>query len=263
MIENLLNLDEIIEFKKLKNLPKKLYFKGDLSLLKKRKISVVGSRKMSFYTKNLILNLTRKITKTGKFCVVSGAALGCDIIAHTGAFPNTIAVFGNGLDQIYPKENEKMIKQIYENALAISEYEPNQMPTKWSFLERNRLVVALGEALIVAQADLRSGSLQSARLANELGIPVFVFPQKINESKGTNLLLGQNRANLIYDIDEFCAKFLGENVKNLPNLQNDEILNFIMQNADFSAVLAKFGDRVYEYELDGKIEIFGTKVVVK
>ena len=156
-----------------------------------------------------------------------------------------------------------MIRQIYENALAISEYEPNQMPTKWSFLERNRLVVALGEALIVAQADLRSGSLQSARLANELGIPVFVFPQKINESKGTNLLLGQNRANLIYDIDEFCAKFLGENVKKSPNLQNDEILNFIMQNDDFNAVLAKFGDRVYEYELDGKIEIFGTKVVVK
>ena len=156
-----------------------------------------------------------------------------------------------------------MIRQIYENALAISEYEPNQMPTKWSFLERNRLVVALGEALIVAQADLRSGSLQSARLANELGIPVFVFPQKINESKGTNLLLGQNRANLIYDIDEFCAKFLGENEKKSLNLQNDEILNFIMQNDDFNAVLAKFGDRVYEYELDGKIKIFGTKVVVK
>ncbi|MBP5779407.1 MAG: DNA-processing protein DprA, partial [Campylobacter sp.] len=155
------------------------------------------------------------------------------------------------------------IRQIYENALAISEYEPNQMPTKWSFLERNRLVVALGEALIVAQADLRSGSLQSARLANELGIPVFVFPQKINESKGTNLLLSQNKANLIYDIDEFCAKFLGDNVKILPYLQNDEILNFIMQNDDFNAVLAKFGDRVYEYELDGKIEIFGTKVVVK
>ena len=178
MMENLLNLNEISEFAKLKKPPKKLFYRGNLKLLNKRKISVVGSRKMSFYTKNLILNLTREITKTGEFCVVSGAALGCDITAHEGAFPNTIAVFGNGLEQIYPKENEMMIKKIYENALALSEYEDDFMPTKWSFLERNRLVVALGEALVVAQADLKSGSLQSARIANELGIPVFVFPQE-------------------------------------------------------------------------------------
>ena len=262
MMENLLNLNEISEFAKLKKPPKKLFYRGNLELLNKRKISVVGSRKMSFYTKNLILNLTREITKTGEFCVISGAALGCDIAAHEGAFPNTIAVFGNGLEQIYPKENENTIRKIYENALALSEYEDDFMPTKWSFLERNRLVVTLGEALIVAQADLKSGSLQSARIANELGIPVFVFPQKINESRGTNLLLGQNRANLIYDIDEFCAKFLGQNSQNSSS-QNDELLNFILRNDDLNAVLAKFGDKVYEYELDGKIEIFGTKVVAR
>ena len=256
-------LEKIKEFEKLKNPPKKLYFKGNTELLKKRKISVVGSRKMSFYTKNLILNLTQKITNSGEFCVVSGAALGCDITAHSGAFPNTIAVFGNGLDQIYPKENEAMIRQIYEKSLALSEYESFQMPNRGSFLWRNRLVVALSEALIVAQADLKSGSMQSARIANELGIPVFVFPHKIDESKGTNLLLSQNRANLIYDIDEFCSGFLKKYSQKTLNFQNDEFLNFISQNNDLNAILVKFGDLVYEYELDGKIEIFGTKVVIK
>ena len=256
-------LDEIKEFKKLKKQPQKLSYIGNLELLKKRKISVVGSRKMSIYTKNLILNLCQKITQTGEFCVVSGAALGCDITAHEGAFPNTIAVFGNGLGQIYPKENELMIKKIYENSLAISEYDDDFMATKWSFLERNRLVVALGEALIVAQADLKSGSMQSAMIANKLGIPVFVFPHKMNESRGTNMLLGEKRANLIYDIDKFCDSFLSKKTqKNLFDF-DDELLNFAMQNDDLNAVLAKFGDMVYEYELDGKIEIFGTKVVVK
>ena len=137
------------------------------------------------------------------------------------------------------------------------------MATKWSFLERNRLVVALGEALIVAQADLKSGSMQSAMIANKLGIPVFVFPHKMNESRGTNMLLEEKRANLIYDIDKFCDSFLSKKTqKNLFDF-DDELLNFAMQNDDLNAVLAKFGDMVYEYELDGKIEIFGTKVVVK
>ena len=64
--------------------------------------------------KTVYLKLTQKIVSSGEFCVVSGAALGCDITAHSGAFPNTIAVFGNGLEQIYPKANEMMINQIYK-----------------------------------------------------------------------------------------------------------------------------------------------------
>ena len=77
------------------------------------------------------------------------------------------------------------------------------------------------------------------------------------------MLLGEKRANLIYDIDKFCDSFLSKKTqKNLFDF-DDELLNFAMQNDDLNAVLAKFGDMVYEYELDGKIEIFGTKVVVR
>lgn len=252
------SLDELKCLKKVKNPPNRLFYKGDLSLLKKRKIAIVGSRKMTIYTKNLILNLSSKL-KNIDFCVVSGCALGCDAAAHKGAFPNTIAVFGNGLNQIYPKTNEALINQIYNSSLALSQYEPNTPAKGYQFLERNRIVVGLSEALIVAQADLRSGSLQSARLANEMGIPVFVFPHRINESRGINELLAKNKANLIDDIDKFVAKFGGEILKN----SDDELINFVKSNSNFDEIYAKFGDKIYEYEFDGKIEILGTKVLVK
>ena len=93
-----------------KKAPQKLYYRGNTELLQMPKISIVGSRKMSVYTKNLITKLSQKLSDAG-ICVVSGAALGCDITAHAGAFPRTIAVFGNGIDQIYPKENEDIIKK--------------------------------------------------------------------------------------------------------------------------------------------------------
>jgi len=250
-------ITEIDELKRLKKPPKKLWYKGNLELLKYRKVAIVGSRKMNTYSKMLILRLAGELKKR-EICVVSGAALGCDIIAHEGAFPHTIAVFGNGLNEIYPRTNAKMISQIYEHALALSEYDPDVKAAGFQFLERNRIVVGLCEALVVAQADLKSGSLQSARLAREMGIPVFVFPHRMGESAGTNALLAKNQANLIHDINEFADSFA-----ELKDFKSDEILDFIRENPNFDAAFAKFGDKIYEYEIDGKIEIMGTGIILK
>lgn len=244
---------------RLKNPPKRLYFRGNLALLELPKISVVGSRKMSFYTKNLILNLCEKLKNSG-ICVVSGGAIGCDICAHYGAYPKTIGVFANGLNQIYPKANAKLISEIYENSLALSEYESDFMPYRASFLERNRIIVALSQALVIAQSDLNSGSLSSANIASKLGIPIFVLPQRLQDSLGTNMLLAQNKANLIYDFDELCAKFGGKNTKLIS--KNDEILSFIEKNSSLDECVAKFGNKIYEYELLGKIRINGIYVSV-
>lgn len=254
---NSIDVSEFKDLTRLKDAPKRLYYKGNLDLLKYPKISIVGSRKMSIYTKSLILSLSNKLSKSG-ICVVSGGAIGCDGTAHNGAYPNTIAVFANGLDDIYPKTNAKLIQNIYKNSLALSEYEDKTPPLKHHFLERNRIVVALSKALIVAQADLRSGSLSSARVAQSLGIPVYVFPHKMGESCGTNELLAKGKAMLINDIDEFVAKFCEIKIP-----QDDEILEFIKQNSNFNDIYLKFGDKIYEYELDDKIEILGTKVLVK
>ena len=94
-----------------------------------------------------------------------------------------------------------------KKGLALSEYDDGEPPIAYRFLERNRIVVGLAQALVVAQADLRSGSMQSARLANELKIPVFVLPQRINESNGTNALLASKKAELIDDYVKFASLF--------------------------------------------------------
>ncbi|TQR34622.1 DNA processing protein DprA [Campylobacter sp. MIT 99-7217] len=245
------------EFLELSKPVKKLFYKGNLSLLEQPKVAIIGSRKMSVYTKNLVLELSFLLKEIG-VCVVSGGAIGVDICAAKGAFPSTIAIFANGLDQIYPKSNEHLIKQIYEHALALSENEPKYLPQRYDFLLRNRLIIALSKAVVVAQADLQSGSLQSANLALKLNKPLFVLPQRLDESKGTNLLLAQNKARLIHDLKDFALCF-GELKK---REEDDEVLEFCKKGVSLDEALDKFGERVYEYELLGKIEINGVFIRV-
>lgn len=250
-------ISDIREFSKLSNPPKFCYYRGNIELLKMPKISIVGSRKMSLYTRDLIRQLCTKIKNN--FCVVSGGALGCDISSHEFALPNTIGVFANGLNNIYPQTNKNLIEQIYSKGLALSENEPDFMPSRYSFLNRNRLIVALGQMLIIAQADIKSGSMKSAQYAMKLGIPIYVFPHKISESTGTNFLLAKNMANLINDIDEFVLKTCGiEPTK----IVFDEVINFLKHNDNFDKAFEIFGDKIYEYELDGKIEICANRIKI-
>ena len=240
---------------RLKNPPKKLFYKGNLELLNLPLVSIVGSRRASRYTKECVYALAKTLSSAG-VCVVSGGALGTDIEAHRGAFPNTIGIFGNGLDKIYPQINSKTIKKIYDESLALSEYEPGTPSLPYRFLERNRIVVALSQALVVAQADTRSGSMQSARMAKELGVPIFTLPQRLGESDGTNELVTSGAANLINDFDEFALRFGG---KPAP-AQDDEVIKFCKNGASLDTALAKFGDKIYEYELEGKLRISGLTV---
>lgn len=241
----------------LKNPPKKLFYKGDLNLLDKTKIAIIGSRKMSTYTKNLVLELSSMLRKVG-VCVVSGGALGVDINAHKGAYPSTIAIFANGLDVFYPQSNANFIKQIYENALALSENEATYWPKRFDFILRNRLIIGLCDHIIIAQADLASGSYQSANLAHKMGKKLFVLPHRKGESDGTNHLLECGKATLINDFDNFASSFGVLDLK-----ENDEILDFCKNGVKLEEALKKFKDKIYEYELDGKLTINGVFVKTK
>ncbi|AJC94227.1 DNA-processing protein DprA [Campylobacter volucris] len=252
------SINNIKEFNSLKDPPANVYYKGNLELLKNRKIAIIGSRKMSVYTKNCIYELVN-CCKSAQICIVSGGALGVDITAANAAFPNTIAIFANGLDEIYPKSNKKYIEQIYEHALALSEHEAFYKPKPYDFLLRNRLIIALSEVVIIAQADLYSGSMQSARLALSMKKPIYVLPQRRQESEGTNLLLAKNQAKLLYDFSEFASMFGVLEEKS----NNDELLEFIKKENNLDKILQKFGDRIYEYELEGLVEICGLSVRVK
>ena len=124
--------------------------------------------------------------------------------------------------------------------------------TPWSFVVRNELVVALGDILIVAEAELGSGSMRSIEYALKMGKEIFVFPQRLGESGATNKLLKEGKAKAIYDIDEFCSGF--------GNIESEDIIEdnftlFCKKNPTYDEALEKFPDKVFEAELSGEIKI--------
>jgi len=220
----------------------KLFYEGDVNLLNKPKIAIVGTRKASKYSKEITKILAKALSK--KYVIVSGGALGIDTCAHKAAFPNTILVSPASIDVIYPKSNENLIKEIKEKALLISEYEKNFTPYKHTFLQRNRIIIALSEFVIIPEANLNSGSMNSFKWAKEFNKKVFVIPQRLTESSGTRYM-ARNGAEVIWDIDEFLKQFELEN--------NEKILTL-------NEALKKYGNTLYEMELEGKVEIKNGKV---
>jgi DNA processing protein len=233
--------------------PKKLYYTGNPDLLQKPLLSIVGTRRPQAYTKSMTLQLSQRFASIG-YAVVSGAAMGVDAIAHKGAFPNTIAVMANGLDIYYPQVNRKLIASMMEQSLVLSEYEDGMPATKYSFVVRNRIVVALGEFLIITEADENSGTMRSAEIAQQLGKKIYVLPHRIGESEGTRRLLREGMAEPIWDIDDFVSQF-GEVLQ-----EEDELLRFCQEIPSLEAVRKRFGDQVFTYELEGKVEIKNLKV---
>ncbi len=244
----------------LKNPPNELFYVGDTSLLNKRCISIVGSRRPMNYTKEITAKLAKELSKLD-ICIVSGGAIGVDAIAHQNAYPNTICVLANSLDIFYPKINEKLLSNIYQNSLAISEYEKDFGARAYTFVHRNRLVVGLGEALIVTEADENSGSLRSVEFAMEQNKKIYIPSHRIGQSLGTqNLIDKYENLEIIYDIDKFISQFeLSTKIDKI----DDPILKYCATNPSYEEAIKKFGAIIYEYELEGKIEVKNLKVFVK
>ncbi len=252
---------KIKELENMKKYPKELYFIGNTQLLKRKKISIVGTRKPSNYTKEFTYKLASKLSQNG-ICIVSGAAMGVDSIAHSGAgLNNTIAVVANGLDIRYPSVNKNQIIEIEKNGLIISSFKEGEKARLYSFVQRNEIVVALGDKLIVTQADLNSGSMTSVEFAIKQNKEIFVLPHRINESLATNELIKKGLAKAIYDIDEFIEDIVGVGLFGFEN-SFDEILEYCKSNPIYDEVLFKYPDKILEYELDGKIAIKDGKVFV-
>ena len=239
----------------LKKQPKELYFIGDSTLLDKNLISIVGTRHPNQYTKEMTTKIAQKLSQIG-YVVVSGAAMGVDALAHNGAYPYTIAVMANSLDVLYPAINKKLIKSMAENALVLSEYEATMRATKYTFVIRNRIVVALGDVLIITQADENSGTMRSAEIAIELGKKIYVLSHRVGESLGTQKLLAEGKAEVINDIDDFIAKF------GVVEKEDRGELNFFITAKTLNESLEMFGDKIYEWELEGKIIIKDLKVTL-
>ncbi len=166
---------------------------GKKELLQRDTIAIVGSRNASTNG----LNFTHKIAtelSQASLVVVSGLARGIDTAAHKSSLTNgTIAVIAGGIDNIYPPENENLFKEIAENGLIVAENPYGATPTAKSFPQRNRIISGLCMGTVIMEANLKSGSLITARFAAEQGRNVFAvpgFPLDYRYS-GTNYLLKQ------------------------------------------------------------------------
>ncbi len=190
--------------------PAILLVRGEFSPEDWPAIAVVGTRKMSSYGKRVVERLIPPLARRG-VTVVSGLALGVDLAAHqaaTQAGGRTIAVMGCGIDQVYPLRHEKYAQEILASGqgVIVSEYLPGVVPDPKNFPVRNRIVAGMTQGVLVVEAARRSGSLITARLANESNREVFAVPGEIfsEVSEGTHDLLRAG-ATPVTDVEDIYA----------------------------------------------------------
>jgi DNA processing protein len=173
--------------------PLVLYAAGDLGRLMLPAVGIVGARAASHYGREVCGEIAAHLSQAG-VCVVSGMARGIDAAAHAAALGNaggTIAVLGSGVDLSYPKENTALWKRIGKVGLLLSEYRPGTLPLPAYFPVRNRIIAGMVSGVVVVEAAQRSGSLITARLANDFGRDVFAVPGSVRSesSQGCHALL--------------------------------------------------------------------------
>ncbi|HEX6161624.1 MAG TPA: DNA-processing protein DprA [Thermoanaerobaculia bacterium] len=182
--------------------PLVLHYRGDLSLLTRPAVALVGSRHCSAYGKNAARTLADALARSG-VAVVSGLARGIDAAAHQAALDAggaTIAVLGCGIDLVYPRGHEALFARIAAEGLILTELPPGTPPLKQHFPVRNRIISGLTLGTVIVEATERSGSLITARMAAEQGRDVFAVPHPIFAAGGIGPhRLIQYGAKLVHD----------------------------------------------------------------
>lgn len=177
----------------LRHPPFELYAMGRAAALTKPRVAIVGTRNSTAYGERITRSLTRSLVRAGA-SVVSGMARGIDGAAHRTALEeggNTVAVLGTGIDVPYPVGHRQLHRAIAERGLVVSENQPGMRAQKGAFPKRNRIIAALTPVTIVIEAGFRSGALNTASQALELGRTVAAVPGPIDseQSRGSNQLL--------------------------------------------------------------------------
>lgn len=191
------------------------YARGNVRACAKAGIAIVGTRRASLEGIAMAKKLAGEATHSG-LSVISGLALGIDTAAHAGCIQEhgtTIAVLASGIDQIYPRSNASLAKQILSNGgCLISQYPPKTPSYPNQFIARNKVIAALARAVVVIEAPQSSGSLATARFAKELKRPIGVVPGPANAP------LYQGSINLIRD-GAFCIRSIKDLLSDVPSLQ--------------------------------------------
>ena len=212
-----------------------LFYKGDLTLLDRVSVAVVGTRKITSYGKTMMETFIDEIKP---YCptLISGMAYGVDVKVYHLARKNdlpTVAIMGTSFKKYYPKAHTKYYQDLEQNGLILTEYAGFTKLAPELFLRRNRIIAGLTQATVVIESAEKGGSLSTAFFANDYGREVYAMPGRITDefSKGCLHLIQQNRAQLLFDIEPMLSD-LGWNRSEKSQTKNrkETFLNL----ADFS-----------------------------
>lgn len=262
----------------IKDYPKTLYVEGNIDLLNKPSIAIVGSRMPTDYGKEQTKRFAKVLSQNG-MCIISGLARGIDTIAHANSMcekGKTIAVIASGINHIYPPENKVLVDKILENdGLILSEWEPNEDINLSRFPRRNRIISGLSDGVLVVESNAKSGSTITARYGLKQKREVFCIPGKIDEKRsiGTNKLI-QEGANLVMSPKDIIQILEVDNEDKNIILDGTckeiyDVICEIGQSADeIARMLGKdiqeVNEKLFMLEVDGFIEsIPGDKYVRK
>ncbi len=179
------------------------YYRGQSCFDAPKVVSIVGTRNSSEYGEELCNKLVKGLAEEfPETLIVSGFAYGIDICAHRAAIKEglkTTAVFGAGIDRIYPSLHKKYLKQVIEQGCTCSEFPSTKKPDPGNFVSRNRIIAGLADAVVVVESGAKGGSLLTADMAMSYNRDVFAFPGRVGDkySKGCNQLIKNNQAALI------------------------------------------------------------------
>ncbi|SHG58803.1 DNA processing protein [Thermosyntropha lipolytica DSM 11003] len=224
------------------NPPYLLYYKGQVKLLTKFALAIVGARKATPYGKKIARSWARELSRQG-VVVVSGMARGIDTEAHRGALEETgetVAVLGSGIDVIYPRENEEIFQRIIQQGVVISEFPLRTPPEPGNFPRRNRIISGLSYGVLVVEAGAKSGALITADFALEQGRDVFAVPGPVNAStsEGCNNLIKQG-AKITTCVEDILEEYSGiYNVKAAASLKKDD---FLLLDSEESLIIQCMG----------------------
>lgn len=261
--------------------PQKLYYIGNINNNSKLKIAIIGTRKALQENIAITKEISSKLA-SNNITIISGLAIGIDSAAHKGALSvngKTWAVMGHGLDIIYPQSNTRLAEKIIQSGGAIiSEYKKGVPPYSFNFLNRNKIICAISDAIVLIQAPLKSGAISTATFALKLNIPVFVIPgpAKSYDFEGSNQII-RNGGKLITGwkdlFNDLKIKYKKINKNNEVDNISQKILKIIGKeggSANIDNIIKNTTlnphqtlSKLTEMEIDGTIEKIGDKYILK